>query len=163
MPHRLFGKIMGEPLDIERAAPRIDRARRAALPLQHDLSVAGDACGKIRRQRQRFVERVGMQRLGLALHCRHGFDAGARHVIEDVLRRERPARCLTMGAQRQRTGVLRIELLHQLGPQHARGAELGDLHEVIHANAEEERQPRRKPIDGETKPARTYSTPSASV
>ena len=45
--------------------------------------------------------------------------------------------------------VLRIELLHQLRPQHARGAQLRHLHEIIHADAEEERQPRREAIDGE--------------
>ena len=61
--------------------------------------------------------------------------------------------------------ILRIEFLHQLRPQHARGAKLGDLHEEIHADAEEERQPRREAVDGEPgrKPARTYSMPSASV
>ena len=44
---------------------------------------------------------------------------------------------------------LRIELLHQLRPQHARGAQLRDLHEKIHADAEEERQPRREAVDRE--------------
>ena len=62
--------------------------------------------------------------------------------------------------------VLRIELLHQLRPQHARGAQLRHLHEKIHADAEEERQPRREAVDrrgSAARPARTYSTPSASV
>ena len=62
-------------------------------------------------------------------------------------------------------GVLRIKLLHQLRPQHARGAKLRHFHEKIHADAEEERQPRREAVDVEeaARPARTYSTPSASV
>ena len=101
----LFGKIVGEPLDIERAAPRIDRARGAALALQDDLRVAGDAGGKIGRQRQRLVERVGVQRLRAALRRRHRLDAGARDVVEHVLRGERPAGGLAMGAQRQRAFV----------------------------------------------------------
>ena len=76
----LVGEIVGEPLDIERAAPRIDHARGAAFPLQHDLGVAGDAGGKIGRQRQRLVERIGVQRLRAALGRRHRLDARcARH------------------------------------------------------------------------------------
>ena len=45
-----------------------------------------------------------------------------------------------MGTQCQRLGVLRVELLDDLGPQHTCGAHLGDLHEVIHADGPEERQ-----------------------
>ena len=56
-----------------------------------------------------------------------------------------------MGAQRQRALVLRVERLHQLGPEQARGAQLRHLHEIIHADAEEERQPRREAIDGEVR------------
>ncbi len=54
-----------------------------------------------------------------------------------------------MGAQRQRARVLRLERLHQLGPEHAGGAQLGDLHEIIHADRPEERHARRELIDGE--------------
>jgi hypothetical protein len=54
-----------------------------------------------------------------------------------------------MRAQRQRARVLRRERMQQLCPQQARGAQLRHLHEKIHADAEEERQPRRKPVDGE--------------
>ena len=59
-----------------------------------------------------------------------------------------------------------LNSLHQLRPQHARGAQLRHLHEKVHADAEEERQPRREAVDiepGLAGPARTYSTPSASV
>ncbi len=54
-----------------------------------------------------------------------------------------------MGAQRQRARVLRIERLHQLCPQQPRRPQLGDLHEVVHADRPEEREPRREPVDGE--------------
>jgi hypothetical protein len=63
----LLGEFVGEPLDIERAAPRIGDARRAALLLQEELGVAGDAGGEVGRQRERLVERIGVQRLGMAL------------------------------------------------------------------------------------------------
>ncbi len=140
-------EIVREPFDIERTAPRIDHPRGAALPLQHDLGVAGDAGGEIGRQRQRLVERVGMQRLGAALRRRHRLDAGAGDIVEHVLRGERPAGGLAMGAQRERARVLRLELLHQLRPQHPRGAQLGHLHKEVHADAEEEREPRREAVD----------------
>ena len=144
-----FRKLLRQPLDIERAAPRIGDARRAAFLLQHDLGVAGDARGEIGRQRQRLVERVRMQRLGVALRCRHGLDAGAADVVEHVLRGQRPARGLAVGAQRQRARILRIELLHQLGPEQPRGAELRHLHEEVHADRPEERQARGEAVDVE--------------
>ena len=50
----------------------------AALLLQEDLRVAGDAGGEIGRQRQRLVERVGVQRLRVALRRGHRLDHGAR-------------------------------------------------------------------------------------
>ena len=76
--------------------------------------------------------------------------AGARDVVEHVLRGEAPAAGLAVRAQRQRLGVLGRELaLDELRPQQAGGAHLGDLHEVVHADRPEERQPRRERIDVE--------------
>ena len=50
----------------------------------------------------------------------------------------------------QRLGVLRGELaLDELRPEQARGAHLGDLHEEVHADRPEERQPRRERVDVE--------------
>ena len=54
-----------------------------------------------------------------------------------------------MGAQRQRFRVLRVELGDQLTPQQPAGAQLGDLHEEVHADAPEERKPRRELVDVE--------------
>ena len=90
-----------------------------------------------------------MQRLGMALCRRHRLDGGALHIVEYVLRGERPARRLAMGAQRQRARILGVERLHQLRPQQARGPQLRHLHEEIHADRPEERQPRREPVDRE--------------
>ncbi len=44
-------------------------------------------------------------------------------------------------------GSLGLNLGHQLGPQHARGAQLGDLHEEVHAHGPEEGEPRREGVD----------------
>ncbi len=52
-----------------------------------------------------------------------------------------------MRAQGERLRVLRIELLDELGPQEAAGAELGDLHEEVHADGPEERQARCELVD----------------
>ena len=94
-------EIAGQPLDIIGAAPGIDDAVGAAFLLQEQLRVARDAGGEIGRQRQRLVERIGVQRLGVALGRRHRLDGGAHHVVEDVLRGQRPARGLAMRAQRR--------------------------------------------------------------
>ena len=141
------GQIMGQSLDVERAAPRVDHPRNAALPLQHDLRVARDAGGKVGRQSERLVERVGVQRLRAAKRGRHRLDGRARDVVENILRGERPAGGLAVGAQRQRARIARLKRLHQLRPQHARGAQFCYLHEKVHADAEEERQPRREAVD----------------
>ena len=57
-----------------------------------------------------------------------------------------------MSAQRQAGRVLRRELLHKPRPQQARGAQFGNLHEEIHADAKKERQARREFVD--VQPAR---------
>ena len=140
-------------------------ARRAAFLLQEKLGVAGDARREGRRQRQRFVERVGVQRLRVALRRRHRLDLRAHDIVEQVLRRQRPAGGLAVRAQRQRLVRLRVEILDESRPQHARRAQLGDFHEEIHADRPEERQARRELVDVRpaAMPARIYSTPSASV
>ena len=87
----LLREFGGEAFDVERAAPRIGDARGAALLAQEQLRIARDAGGEIGRQRQRLVERVGVQRLGVPLRRRHRLDRGAYHVVVDVLRRQGPA------------------------------------------------------------------------
>ena len=52
-----------------------------------------------------------------------------------------------MRAQGERLVQFRPEALDDARPELARGAELGDLHEEIHAHRPEERQPRRKRVD----------------
>ena len=54
-----------------------------------------------------------------------------------------------MRAQRKRFRVLRIELGDQLAPQQPACAQLGDLHEEVHPDAPEEREPRGELVDGQ--------------
>ena len=97
---RFRREIGSEALDVIGAAPRIDDAGGAGFLLQNNLGVAGDARREIGRQRQRLVERIGVQRLGVALGRRHRLHGGAHHVVEDILCGQRPARGLAMRAQR---------------------------------------------------------------
>ena len=142
-----LGEVVGEPLHVVGAGPRVDGARGAALLLEQQLGVAGDARREVGRQRDRLVEGVGVQRLGVALGRGHRLDAGALHVVEDVLGGQRPARGLAVRAQAERLGVLRVEVAHQPRPQGPGGAHLGDLHEEVHADRPEEREPRRELVD----------------
>ena len=120
------------------------------LLLDEELRVAGDAGREIGRQRDRLVQRIGVQRLGAAVRGGQRLDGGARDVVEHVLGGEAPAAGLAVRAQGERLGVLGRELaLDELGPQQAGGAHLGDLHEVVHADRPEERQPRRERVDVE--------------
>ena len=138
---------IGQPLHVVGARPGIDRPGGAGLLLQHQLGVAGDPGGEVGGQRQRLVERVGVQRLGVALGRGHRLDAGAGDVVESVLSGQRPSRGLRMCAQRQRFGALRVELGDQLAPQQPAGTQLGDLHEEVHPDAPEEGQPGRELVD----------------
>ena len=88
-----------------------------------------------------------MKRLRMALRCGHRFNFGANYVVENVLRRQRPTRCLAVCAQRKALLAFRVELLDELCPEEARSAKLCHLHEEIHADAEEEREARTDCVD----------------
>ena len=49
-----------------------------------------------------------------------------------------------MRPQAEAFRALRVELLHQPGPEQARGPHLGDFHEEVHADGPEEGQTRRE-------------------
>ena len=137
----------GEILDVVRTGPRIDRAADAGLLLEVKLGVARDAGREIGGQRHRLVERVGVKRLCLAAGGGQRLEAGAGDVVEGILRGEAPAGGLRVRAERERLGVLRTEPGDHLRPEHAGGAQLGDLHEEVLADAPEEAQARGERID----------------
>ena len=155
-PHRLdllddrprrVGHVLGQLFHEVGAGPRVDHAADVGFFLNHQLRVAGDAGGEVRRQRDRLVERVRMQRLRAAEHRGHGLDRRAHDVVVGILLGERPARRLAVRAQHHRLLMLRRELLHDPPPQQARRAQLGDLQIEIHADGEEERQPAGELVD----------------
>src|SRR5262245_19228447 len=107
MHARALAELMREPLDVEATAPRIDGTARARLQLEEQLRVARDARRELGRECERFVERVRVERLRVALRRRHRFEASAGDVVVDVLRREAPAGGLTVRAQAARLVALR--------------------------------------------------------
>ena len=141
------GNLMSERLHIIRASPRVDHAADVGFFLDVNLGVTCDTGTEVGRQGDGFVQSVGVQRLGVTQSGTHSLDAGTGHVVERVLLGERPTRGLRMGTQGQRFLVLRIESLHNLGPQHTGSAHLGNLHEVVHARAPEEGQTWRESVD----------------
>ena len=141
------GHVLGQLLHHVAAGPGIDDVGDVGFFLDDELGVAGDARRELGRQRDGFVERVGVQRLRAAEHRGHRLDGGAHDVVVGVLLGQRPARGLAVGAQHQRLRVLRLELLHDAPPQQARGAQLGDLQVEVHADAEEEGQAAGEGID----------------
>ena len=97
------GELVGERLDVVAAAQRVDRPWWCRSPLR---GTAG-CCGRCGREKSvgspsASSKRVGVQALGVARRRGHRLDAGADHVVVGVLRGERPARGLAVGAQRQR-------------------------------------------------------------
>ena len=93
-------QLFGEPLNVVGASPWVDGPHRAGFLLQQQLGVPGNAGGEVGGQGQCLIQRIGVQRLGVALGCGHGLNAGARHVIEHVLGGQRPTGCLRVCAQR---------------------------------------------------------------
>jgi hypothetical protein len=57
----LLREFVGQPFDVIRTAPGVDRPCGARLLLQQQLGVAGDAGREVGRKGQRLVERVGVQ------------------------------------------------------------------------------------------------------
>ena len=107
-----------------------------------------DACGMFGRQRERFVQRVGVQRLRPAQHGRQRLKRHAHDIVVRLLRRQRAAGRLRMEAKDRRARIPAVEALgHHLVPDFPGGAVLGDLFEEIVVRVEEEREPRRKLVD----------------
>ena len=147
----LFYQFIGQRLDIIAAAKRIDDLGYSGFFLQHDLRVAGDPGGKVGRQRDRFIQSVGVQRLGSAQGCCHCLNGRADNIIVRILLGQRHSGGLTMGAQRLRTFGLRTELDHHPIPEGPRRAQFRHFHEEVHADAKEEAQPSRKRINVQTR------------
>ena len=139
--------FVGKGFYIVAAAPRVDGACNLCFLLDINLGVTGNTCREIGRKRDGFVECVGMEALGMAESGAHSFDTGTTYIVERILFGERPARRLRVCAKRKRFGVLGVELLYNLCPQHTCRAHFGNFHEVVHADCPEERQTGCESVD----------------
>ena len=142
--------VLRQLLDEIRPAQRIDDVRDAAFVRDDLLRPERERRGFGGRQRERLVERVGVQRVGAAEHGRQRLQRGAHDVVVRLLRGERHAGGLAVEPQLPRALVLRAEAVaHGLGPDLPRGAILGDLLEEVAVRVEEERHARHEVVDVE--------------
>ena len=132
--------LVGEVFQIVGAAPRIDDLADFGLVLDVQLGVTCQTCGEVGRQRDGFVQCVGMQGLGVA-QCRgHSFHTGTGDVVERILFGEGPAGSLGVGTQCHGFRILGAEALQNLRPQYTGRTHLGNFHEVVLAHIPEEGQ-----------------------
>ena len=114
--------------------------------LDDQLRIPRKAGREIRRQADRFIEGVGMQRLRSPKNRGHGFDRGPNDVVVGILFRQRIARGLTVSPEHGRTRIFGLKLFHELKPKRTRRPQLGHFHIEIHADGEEKREPGRELI-----------------
>ena len=132
-------------------APRINDLAGFCFILDIKLCITCQTCGKVGRQRDSFVKRVGMERLGMAQSRRHGFHTSTGDIIERILFRQRPAGCLGMGTKCHGFRILRAELFQNFCPENAGRSHLCDFHKIVLALIPEERQTFGEGIDRKTR------------
>ena len=119
----------------------------------HLLGADGEPRRLVAGQRDRFVHRVGVQRLGPAHHGGQGLDGHAHEVDLGLLFGQRDAGGLGVEAHQPGTRVLCAEdFAHLPRPDAPRRPELRDLFEEVVVAVEEEGDARGEGIDVE--PAR---------
>ena len=84
-------QVVGQPLHIVAAAPRVGHSAQPRLLLQEQLRVARHPRRKISRQCQSLVKRVGMERLSMPAHRSHRLHASAHDVVVHIGGGETPA------------------------------------------------------------------------
>ena len=139
--------FVGEGFHIVAAAPGIDSFGYLGFFLDINLGVTCDTSREVGRQSDSFVEGVGVERLCVAQSGAHSLDTGTAYVVEGILFGERPSGGLRVCTQGKRFGVLGVELLYNLGPEHTCGTHLGNFHKVVHADSPEERQTGSESVD----------------
>src|SRR6185312_10565551 len=140
-------ELVGQSLDVVRAAQRIGNVWNTGLVREHLLRAKRNLHRLLRGQRQRLVHRVGVQRLRAAEHRGHRLIRDAHDVVHRLLRGERHTGCLRVESHDQRARILRAEaLLEMPRPDASRGTQLRDLLEEIIMDVPEERQTGRKVV-----------------
>ena len=146
--------LVGEVLDVPRAAERVGDVGDVGLVGDHLLGAQRDARRLLRRQRHRLVHRVGVQRLRAAEHAGQRLDRGAHDVDLGLLRGQRhPAVWVWNRSCSDRSQLGAVAVAQPAGPDPPGRAVLGDLLEEVDVGVEEERQPRSERVDRQTRPA----------
>ncbi len=144
-------ELVGQRLDVVRAAERVGGVGRAGLGLQDLLRAQRDRRGALGRQRERLVERVRVQRLRAAADRRERLDRDAHDVVLGLLRGQGRAAGLRVEAESERLRVRRAEpLAHDARPDAPRRPELRDLLEEVVVRVEEEGQARAEVVGRQT-------------
>ncbi len=142
--------LIGQRLDEVAAGQRVGDVGDAGLLEDQLLRAQRELRRVLGRQRVGLVVAVRVQRLRATEHGGERLHRRAHDGVERLLRHQRNAGGLRVGAQQPRPRVLRAEpLAHQLRPHPPAGAELGDLLEEVVVHVEEERQARRELVDVE--------------
>ena len=142
--------FVGEVLDGVGAGDGIDGVGDAGFVGDDLLGAQGEERGVFGGQRERFVQRVGVQGLAAAENGGERLNGDADDIVFRLLRGEGRAGGLRVEAQHQRARVLGVETVaHDFGPEAAGGAELGDFFEQVVVRVEEEGKLRSEFVDAE--------------
>ena len=118
----------------------------AALCASPGAVVAQSKASSIfRRQRQGFIEGIGVQRLTSAQHCCERLQRDTRNIVHRLLSRQGHTRCLCVEPHQPRALVLRAEpIFHHPIPDLACGAVFRNFLEEVVVRVEKETEPRTK-------------------
>src|SRR5436309_6569883 len=118
----------------------------------------------LRRQCQRLVQRICVERLRSAQYCRQRLNRNTNDIVVGLLRSERTSCRLRVESKHRRTRIVRVESLrHYPVPDFSGGPILRDLLEQIVVRVEKEREARRKIVHVETGAARPFDVLDAVV
>jgi hypothetical protein len=144
---RLRFQPVGQRLDVVGAGERVDGVGHPGLEGEDLLRAQRDLHRLLGRERERLVHGVGVQRLRAAEHRRERLVGDADDVVLRLLRGQRHAGRLRVGAEPPALGVLRaVPVAQRARPDPARGAELRDLLEEVVVHVPEEGEAGREVV-----------------
>ncbi len=136
----LPGQLVRQPLHVPGTARGVRRLEQVELLAEHHLSVARDTTGELRPRPQRLVETADGQAVDAAHNAGEGLRRVAQHVHVGIVHGLGEERGAAEDLRPLRLPVA-AEARGDLGPDAARGPDLGDLHEEIGAQGELESKP----------------------
>ena len=146
--HARRGEVVGEPLDVVASRP----TGRSPGSCRTPAAAAAGCCGRSGREKSVGSASASSRALVCSDWVWPWVAAIASTQVRTTLLKTSCAvsdqpevwQCVRSDSDLR---VLRLELLDQLRPQQPRRPQLRDLHEEVHADRPEERQPRRERVD----------------